>query len=405
MLAVEICGQMYVSMSEVRSRIYPGVSSSALRSFMSRRGIRTVLAKGDIRSMFESQLGQITGRGGHYLMSAANLNVMLLKRESTRATEPIPEKGEKAEEEAPHFADDNFKDDNDNDILRVEDLMTYCGHPLRFSVGEGDIRIDLGSFVPIEGTADASSKDSPKPLHDALANSCEQTSESNAEYQTEDETPSVEPTEATCANKMEQTAIPMVSDKERTSEKSASPKGSSTEIIDQNVQKSDQLSAVTKKSPARGRPVCLAGDLEQQLKDLVKFYTKVINPFRPTSSISESTMHRHERRIRLFLDFASKERKQKPTFDDSLDIDLTSKYVDHLSEALGSGTVANHVQSIIILAKYVLRGLKKRDRCTDDTEIAHLRHMQAQLQVHSPQCTYICIYQVHQKKVYTFEKS
>lgn len=379
MLAVEICGQMYVSMSEVRSTIYPGVSNSALRSCMSRRGIKTVLAKGGIRSMFESQLGQRAGRGGYYLMSAANLNLMLLKRESTRATEPIPEKGQRAEEEASNIADYNFKDDVSNDILRVEDLMTYCGHPLRSRVSDGDVCIDLDPFVPVKGTADASRNDSSKPLQDALANSCKKTLEINAEYQTEDGATSMEPTAATSANEMEQKAIAMVSDNERTPEKSASSESLSTEI-DQNAQQCDQHS-VTKKSQARGRPVCLAGDLEQQLKDLVKFYTRVINPFRPTSNISESTMHRHERRIRLFLDFASKERKQKPKFQDSLDIDLTSKYVDHLSEVLGSGTVANHVQSIIILAKYVHRDLKERDRCTD-TEIAHLRHMQAQLQVH-----------------------
>ena len=382
MLAVEICGQMYVSMSEVRSAIYPGVTSSTLRSTMSRLGINTVLASGAIRSTFESQLGQRTGtgRGGHYLMSLADLNKMISKRKPTRAIRSVPEEFEnelKTDEDTSGVPYDNSKGDTDNDILQVEDLSTYCGQPLGSNVDDGQIQIDLNTFALMESNV---SNNLPKPLQD------ERMLRVDTLCRTEDETRSVEITEAERAGKIEESAIPKVCNNGTTPAKSASPENSSAEIK-HNLQRGDELTAA-KKSTARGQTVCLDEELEEHLKDLTKFYTKVINPLRPTSYISESTMHRHERRIRLFLDFVSKECKQKPSIEDSLDIALTSKYVDHLSGFIGSGTVANHVQSIIILAKYVLINVKKRDQ-SNATEIAHLRHMQAQLQVHSHQSIFV----------------
>ena len=70
--------------------------------------------------------------------------------------------------------------------------------------------------------------------------------------------------------------------------------------------------------------------------------------------------------------------------EDVTNINFVRAYVAELRRELNVGTVANHIQSLKVAAKYILKKEGLTKSWHEIAEITQLRHMQAQLQVSIP---------------------
>ncbi len=75
-------GESFVSKDDVQRQLFPDWSSSALRSFMSRHGMKAVIAKGSVQVDLQGKFGH--KKGGYYLISVSDVEKMLLKRRAVK---------------------------------------------------------------------------------------------------------------------------------------------------------------------------------------------------------------------------------------------------------------------------------------------------------------------------------
>ena len=117
---------------------------------------------------------------------------------------------------------------------------------------------------------------------------------------------------------------------------------------------------------------------------LREFYTDEINPLRPSNGMTAGTIERHTRRLKKFFEHVEETYNRPPQMEDVTNINFVRAYVAELRRELNVGTVANHIQSLIVAAKYILKKEGLTKSWHEIAEITQLRHMQAQLQVSIP---------------------
>ncbi|XP_065060595.1 uncharacterized protein LOC135687874 [Rhopilema esculentum] len=117
---------------------------------------------------------------------------------------------------------------------------------------------------------------------------------------------------------------------------------------------------------------------------LQEFYTDEINPLRPSNGMTAGTIERHTRRLKKFFEHVEETYNRPPQMEDVTNINFVRAYVAELRRELNVGTVANHIQSLIVAAKYILKKEGLTKSWHEIAEITQLRHMQAQLQVSIP---------------------
>lgn len=354
MLAVYIDGKRHLIMSEVKERLFPDISRTALRSLMSRRHIKTVLATAHIRSCLQQKLGNT--RGGTYLIGIDDATHLLAARGKANASKAA------------------------------------CG-------GGGGGGGDRPSNVPIPSSSCAAvDQEEAQDLYGAVdfLTICEQVlSEPSPAQQSPDNQG------ATDADRIVDSGH--VSDEARDTAAMPPVKSLVKPLVGQQSAAASLVNPLSCPNTATGEPSKsvstgiaagksrrtwsasprLDAGIERQLQDMSKFYTRTINPLRASVCLGENSMLRHLQRIRRYLHFvATVHEDKKHGLQDALDIDLCSKYIEEMSDRhMSNGTMANHIQTLIVLAKYILRDTRHRDSWEDVPEIASLRHMQSQLMV------------------------
>eukprot|EP00112_Aurelia_sp_Birch-Aquarium-sp1_P011673 Seg2456.4 transcript_id=Seg2456.4/GoldUCD/mRNA.D3Y31 product="hypothetical protein" protein_id=Seg2456.4/GoldUCD/D3Y31 len=274
------------------------MKNAALRSFASRRNIKSILATGDARSFLDNTLGK--KKGGHFLIKVDDVKILIEEKRRLAKSANIPKE--------------------ETVIKSEKNLPTTCEKKL------------------------------PILVHTKLTQDCNGETSMQSLPSTSTESPQIDATTAT----------------------SGKPDGPSA-----NVSFQRERSTVVKNMQRRRLPLVLN---ESQLKDFSKFYSAVLNPIRPSLHMSTETVKRHEKRVREFMDYIERKYERPASFDDCLDIGIATLYIDERTGAMSKGTSATHVQTLIVLAKYVLRDSKHRGSWERVKEVADPRHLQNQLQ-------------------------
>lgn len=300
--SLHINGQEYIAKEEVLQKVFKDMKNAALRSFASRRNIKSILATEDARSFLDNTFGK--KKGGHFLMKVDDVKILIEEKRRLAKSANIPKE--------------------ETVIKSEKNWPTTCEKK-------------LPTLVPTKLTQDRNGETSMQSLPS-----------------TSTESPQIDATTAT----------------------SGKPDGASASVSFQR-----ERSMVVKNMQRRRLPLVLNESLESQLKDFSKFYSAVLNPIRPSLHMSTETVKRHEKRVREFMDYIERKYERPASFDDCLDIGIAALYIDERTGAMSKGTSANHVQTLIVLAKYVLRDSKHRGSWERVKEVADLRHLQNQLQV------------------------
>lgn len=305
--SLHINGQEFLSKEEVLHKVFKDMKNAALRSFASRRKIKSILATEDARSFLEKTLGK--RRGGHYLMKRHDVEILISEKRRLDKSDTKP------------------KEENViNPSAGGQNLPTSCKQILPTLVPnrDGNTR---------DGNNDTSMQSLPS---------------------TSTEPPQIDVIAAT-SGKTDGTSASVTFEREK--------------------------NMVVSKMQRRKLPLLLNESVEKQLIDFSIFYSLQLNPMRPSLHMSKNTVERHEKRVREFLDYVERKYERPASFDDCLDISIAASYIDERTGAMSKGTSANHVQTLIVLAKYVLRDSKHRGNWERVKEVADLRHLQSQLQV------------------------
>ena len=415
-MTVEFNGEKYVTKEDVSTKLIPSLSKNALRSLMSRHQMKTVLAKGITRSRLDKTLG--SRKGGHYLVKVSDVQVILKMRAETTTT-TTAQKLQRAEEtttkqpvclQTPRFKLVSSPQNTINyDFSEVTAMMEFCREIARTSNSQADIELSTFATPATAVAATAEPGDEPRrqletiPDYDDTtisvggkeaqiccppARTPGQSVDTAASMSTASATITIAPAHEEIQATREDTVSVCVSvSAER---KVDTPVQDEEQIPVQNCQGHNEKTTtkvtvepeiVPKKRERRSKPIQLEESLETQLEQLYRFYTKILNPQRPSVHMAESTVRRHMKHIREFLTFVTAEHKRPARFEDTLLIKLVSRYLDVRTEGLSKGTAANHVQSLIVLAKYTLRDSNCQGRWDTVDEISQLRHLQSQLQV------------------------
>lgn len=346
--SLQIHGQEFLSKEEVLQKVFRGMKGTALRSLSSRRKMKSIRATEDARSFLDKTIGK--RKGGHYLMKAHDVEILI--KEKMR----------------PHKSASMTKDRTViSPSASKQNLPACCKQILpklalsKFTRDCNDVETSMQSLpstsieslVPNTVTRDCSVESSIGSLPSASTESLvpnEVTRDCNVETSTQD--------------------LPS------TSTESTQIDGGSA-----NVSCQRERDIMFHKMPCRKLPFVLNESLETQLRDFGMFYSRELNPKRPSIHMSKETIKRHEMRIREFIDYVSRKYKRAATFDDCLDIEIAAGYIEERTGTMSKGTSANHVQTLIALAKYVLRDSKHRGNWERVKEVADLRQLQSQLQV------------------------
>ena len=119
--------------------------------------------------------------------------------------------------------------------------------------------------------------------------------------------------------------------------------------------------------------------VNNEFPKIAEFYSKVINPERPTGKIAESTVKKIIGKAKEYFVFVAETEARSPSIEDCLNTKKVDAFVQtRLAKPLSYGTVAGYVQSILYIAKYVKRN---SGNLMEIKEIVQLKRIQSQLQV------------------------
>ncbi|XP_065067506.1 uncharacterized protein LOC135693056 [Rhopilema esculentum] len=118
--------------------------------------------------------------------------------------------------------------------------------------------------------------------------------------------------------------------------------------------------------------------VNNEFPKIAEFYSKVINPERPTGKIAEATVKKIIGKAKEFFIFVAETETRSPNIEDCLNTKKVDAFVQtRLAKPLSYGTVAGYVQSILYIAKYVKRN---SGNLMEIKEIVQLKRIQSQLQ-------------------------
>ena len=364
---------------EVHEKLLPNLSKSALRSTMSRRGIKAQLAKGGAKQALEKVLGK--RRGGFHLLSLADVTALLrtkTKQPSSSVQKSVPDCNSLM----------SATGSRSNDMT----LYDFCQELLpqrELACPSALLSVSTTGAAPMASPhLKTGSMKTNESSENNESNENNEINENNENNEINEINESIEISALQSASKQhpcapqasQQTVTPAATDD------SIQPTATAPTVSEENGSAPSTSASKTAHSTRRREParlIRLSEETETELCEFKSFYTKTINARRPTTAMSETTACRHVQHMREFLRFCEEHSKQGAKPCAVLEEDLVLQYPEQRGEGLSAGTTANHVQSIIALVKYLVttRGNHINCKWDDVPLIRRLRNMQNQLQV------------------------
>ena len=403
LMVFSVDGEPYVSMYQARDTIFKDMSHSALKTFMSRHKVRSIMAKGDCRQRLEGVFGP--KKGGHFIIKQSDAQGILRKRNSTLVAEPEKDySSPQAITTLECMSRNEFRHCNTMDGLGS--FLDAVGPapilPTEYRIGTAETEttsiIDK-EFPPMDTTGDVFREEdavvqalcnmagifNPPPCTAAAAAAASNVTCAE-ECPADGETaamPTISiasvPSTSAYANA---TTTEVPSERRDSSETEFGSSSTDTSEMDRNKKSSCEEGSDSDSGSANSDHE--EGTLEKEFEKMQRFYTKTLNPERRTRSLNgKSTMKKAMQRINAYSQHVQIVKKRQPHLKDYSDVDLVTEFSHWLLEKKGlkTGTVAGYVQAIMYASKYSHRTVAPSGNFDGIPVIGQLRNLQSELQV------------------------